>query len=76
MKNILIIDNSEYLTGANKSIAKFAKALGGSCKFHWAVTKAISQDDLAEIVENDIVVDLGLLRFRQNCLRACFIFHA
>lgn len=74
MKNILIIDNSEYLTGANKSISKFAKALAGSCKFHWAVTKAISKDDLSELVGSDIVRRFKYIEISRSFSAAVFYF--
>jgi glycosyltransferase involved in cell wall biosynthesis len=50
MNNILIIDNSKYVTGAAKSIARFAEELSGKYQFHWAVTDSIALDDLKQLI--------------------------
>jgi L-malate glycosyltransferase len=50
MKNILIIDNSEYITGASKSIALFAKELSAKYNFYWAVTKTISDEEIRQLI--------------------------
>ena len=50
MKNILIIDNSEYITGASKSIALFARELSSKYNFYWAVTRTISDEELKQMI--------------------------
>ena len=50
MKNVLILDNSKYVTGAGKSIATFTRALAGKYKFYWAVTRSIPDNELAHLV--------------------------
>jgi glycosyltransferase involved in cell wall biosynthesis len=52
MKNVLIIDNSKYITGASKSIALFAAELSAEYKFFWAVTKTISDEELKQTIGN------------------------
>ena len=53
MHKVLIVENSTYVTGALKSIARFARALSGEFEFQWAVTEAIADEDLKELIGND-----------------------
>jgi len=53
MQRILIVENSRYVTGALKSIARFARTLSNEFEFHWAVTDAISDEDLKELIGSD-----------------------
>jgi glycosyltransferase involved in cell wall biosynthesis len=52
MKNVLIIDNSRYITGASKSIALFANELSPKYNFFWAVTAAISDEELKHLIQD------------------------
>jgi glycosyltransferase involved in cell wall biosynthesis len=53
MHRVLIVENSTYVTGALKSIARFAKALSNEFEFQWAVTEAIADADLKELIGSD-----------------------
>jgi len=50
---ILIVDNSNYVTGAATSISRFARALSNEFEFQWAVTEKISDDDLKGFIADD-----------------------
>lgn len=52
MKNVIIIDNSKYTTGASKSISLFARELTAKYNFFWAVTKDISDEELLHTIGN------------------------
>jgi glycosyltransferase involved in cell wall biosynthesis len=52
MKNVLIIDNSQYITGASKSITLFTAELSAKYNFFWAVTKTISDEELKQTIGN------------------------
>src|SRR5437868_6123137 len=55
MANILIVDNSTGVTGANRSIALFAKALNDKHRFFWAVSSTIPEDELRSVIGPDTV---------------------
>lgn len=66
MRSILIVDNSSYVTGANKSIAGFTKALSAKYTFHWAVTNSISEADLTAVIGSQSYDRLEFVEVSRN----------
>lgn len=59
MHRVLIVENSTYVTGALKSIARFARTLSDEFEFQWAVTETIADEDL-----KDLIPDAKIHRFK------------
>lgn len=49
-KNILIIENSTYITGGYKSIAFFSKELSSKYNFYWAVMKKLPAEEIEKVM--------------------------
>lgn len=74
MKKVLIIENSSYVTGAAKSIARFANALGSEFIFYWAVPESLGRDDQRELFGDERVYRFKFIEVSRKARRLLSYF--